>query len=462
MLRQFVVAGTLTLAALNAGVLPAADAKQAPKSRRPAASSPAGAALKGGLPIPTKPVVERPKTDPKTVLSQQQLRQVDAVAAAYAQGNTAAVLELLSPLIAQFDDDQLAALDQILSERQDATAAQIITDFHLGMVFQGFASKLHRPKARETLILVPELHGRLIASVREHDAHAIKDEPLPAPKTIEAYEALFWSVHVLKNRLLNAERLAQYGLDLTKSFSRTQIARLKGEAKEAFEADYAGLLADVRRRVKDVEERSIGMRIARLQKTVEVLSNPKISTERFLAAYAADADRRLIEEFLSKSAKEKRKHGAYGRKLLTEEGVFEAAKADARRAAELAGDLTTKANCLAAGLHWWLRGRYGRGPDAMGLAKSVAAMDWPQAQLALYMPPEMPRPTNPRTIAADKTPVPRFDRRHHYWWAWEDRRLQHLHLSGSQTSASVSPGDAGGGKNVQVSLAGLQRDTPFW
>lgn len=99
----------------------------------------------------------------------------------------------------------------------------------------------------------------------------------------------------------------------------------------------------------------------------------------------------------------------------------------------------------------------------MGLAKSVAAMDWPQAQFSLYMPPDMPKPTNPKTVATGEMPIARFDRRHHYWWAWEDRRLQHSHLSNSHSSTHVdAAGDVGGGKNVLVALTPQQQDTPFW
>jgi hypothetical protein len=422
----------------------------------------------GDRPLPprlraTQAETAKPKLDPNAVLSPKQRRQAGLVARAYAQGNSMAVLDLLSPLVAQLDPDHVAALDQLLADGQAPPAAEIIADAHLGMVYQGFANKLHRAKEHETLLLLPELHRRLIAILQEHDGHTIKDEPLPAPPTIEDYETLFWSVHVLKNRLLNAERMCQYGVDLTKSFPRAHLAKLKGDAKTAVETDYGKLLADVRRRIKDVEERTIEMRIARLHKTVDLLADREISKERFLAAFAADMDERLIEEFLGGSAKDKRKRGAFARQRLNQPGVLEAVKADGRRAAELGGELTGKAKQLFAGLHWWLRGRYGLGPDAMGLAKSVAAMDWPDAQLWLFMPPEMPKPTSPNKITASETPVPRFDRRHHYWWAWEDRHLQHAHFGNTQVSTQVNDrGDAGGGKNVQIALTNRQKDTPFW
>ena len=112
------------------------------------------------------------------MLSLKQWREANAIIAAHARGNSVAALELLSPLLPPLNDKQLAALDEFFAERHTPSAAQIITNAHLGMVLQGFSNKLHRPKAHETLILVPEVHRRLFAILREHDGHVIKDEPL--------------------------------------------------------------------------------------------------------------------------------------------------------------------------------------------------------------------------------------------------------------------------------------------
>ena len=71
------------------------------------------------------------------------------------------------------------------------------------------------------------------------------------------------------------------------------------------------------------------------------------------------------------------------------------------------------------GLQWWLRGRYGRGPEGFGLLKSELALASPQAQMMLYMPPETPRPNDSSTT----DPVPQYDRRHHYIWMFEYRRV---------------------------------------
>ena len=42
-------------------------------------------------------------------------------------------------------------------------------------------------------------------------------------------------------------------------------------------------------------------------------------------------------------------------------------------------DLLEKSRLLYTGLHWWLRGRYGKGTDGFGLLKSPAAMKSEQA-----------------------------------------------------------------------------------
>ena len=93
---------------------------------------------------------------------------------------------------------------------------------------------------------------------------------------------------------------------------------------------------------------------------------------------------------------------------------------------ESAGDLVTKSRLLYHGMHWWMRGRYGLGPDGFGLLKSVAALNSPLAQFPLYMPAKTPTPTDP-TISGYS--VPKFDRRHHYIWMYEYRVLRRRHTS---------------------------------
>lgn len=153
MLRQSVavVALAVVVPALANGEPPARGGKPSEKSKsaeRAAAVAAAAAASDNPAAVRARPL-----------FSLKEWRKVNAVIAAHARGNSVAALELLSPLLPQLNDKQLAALDEYFAERHTPPASQIITDAHLGMVFQGFSSKLHRPKARETLILVPEIHN---------------------------------------------------------------------------------------------------------------------------------------------------------------------------------------------------------------------------------------------------------------------------------------------------------------
>jgi len=96
-------------------------------------------------------------------------------------------------------------------------------------------------------------------------------------------------------------------------------------------------------------------------------------------------------------------------------------------------------------MFWWYRGRYGTGTAVYGLAKSEEAAAVPAAQFALYMPPDRElEPSDPTKVLRFDESTPRYDRRHHYWWAWEDRRL------------AVGPSGAGTGGTA---LAGVQ---PFY
>jgi hypothetical protein len=123
------------------------------------------------------------------------------------------------------------------------------------------------------------------------------------------------------------------------------------------------------------------------------------------------------------------------RATLRRPNLAEEVDDQAKQADELAGDLATKTEHLFEGLDWWLRGRYGRGPEVWGLAKSGAALKNRSLLIALEMPSEPPVPTPPADPR--RAPVPQFDRRHHYTWAWEDRRLQ-KDLSGSRMQTGAS------------------------
>ena len=161
------------------------------------------------------------------------------------------------------------------------------------------------------------------------------------------------------------------------------------------------------------------LRVDRLRMGRGILEDPRLTRERFLAAFTADLDARLVADLFEQAKKQ-------GQTLVSDrlkdpQNVDRVAD-DAARARKLAGTLTAKSQLFYEGLHWWIRGRYGLGPEVGGLAKSRAALRSSAAQFALSMPEQTPKPVDPAWLT-EAEGVPRFERRHHYLWAWEDRRL---------------------------------------
>ena len=193
---------------------------------------------------------------------------------------------------------------------------------------------------------------------------------------------------------------------------------------------------EVQRLLCELEERQIEFRLQRLALANAVLQDPRLTAERFMAAFSAQVDAKLLAGFIQQVANNKNRKLL--RTRLADPGLAQQVARDSAQATQLAGDLTEKSRLLFVGLHWWLHGRNGTGTDVFGLAKSPAAMFSADAQMALYMPRQTPQPTDPQQLTAQQQPVPFYDRRHHYWWAWEDRRVLRSTSSSTQQDLRVS------------------------
>ena len=85
--------------------------------------------------------------------------------------------------------------------------------------------------------------------------------------------------------------------------------------------------------------------------------------------------------------------------------------------------LVSQSRRLFAGLHWWMRGRYGRGSAGNGFMTSAAALSNPQAMFALYMPVKTPKVEALNSYRQGGEPGIR--RRHHHLWEYGGRRVHH-------------------------------------
>ena len=144
--------------------------------------------------------------------------------------------------------------------------------------------------------------------------------------------------------------------------------------------------------------------------------------ERLLAAVVVDMDGEILPP------------------LLAHDAAFPAEQSEKvgktiDHARQMAGaELLQKSRWLFAGLHWWMRGRYGVGTAGQGLLKDPAALKSADVMFGLLMPINPPIPNAPTS----DQPVPLVDRRHHYLWQFETQKVTSGGSQGTNTSSSYS------------------------
>jgi hypothetical protein len=228
--------------------------------------------------------------------------------------------------------------------------------------------------------------------------------------------------------------------ELVKRVPRAQAAKLTAEQRRPLEMNYAELEGQLELYGRAVQEREMELRLRRLELARETLAKPQLTRERWFAAGAWGVDAFLLEEFLPKLKGEKAL-----RETLRSVDLAKRVERLASESSKLAGDLTARVSLFNVALHWWLRGRYGQGTEFYGLAKSAAAMRSPSGEFALTMPSAIPRPTDPTDPSYfTSAGVPQYDRRHHYWWGWENRRVSRsgVHQVHKPTTTETVEGDA--------------------
>lgn len=336
--------------------------------------------------------------------------------------------ELLSPN-RPVDDQALpisAWLDETKKPTTDRPAEDQVLELYLKLVEQGLTKHATALQPKQALIVLAALKTRiekLQASAAEHPAFDKK-----APTTLDDFEKLFWSIHVLSNQLTSATRFADHALVLKTTAKKYQTKKNDTTDLTILQVDwnsYKAELADLREKLT-IRDRD--WRVTRLKLADKVLTDSTDVADRLLAALALDLDVEVLQKVLAKD-----KAFATDNTQQLKETIDHARKA--------AGpELIQKSRWLFTGLHWWVRGRYGVGTSGGGFLKDAAALSSPSAMFGLMMPINQPEPKAPSA----KEPVPLVDRRHHYLWRFETRQISgggevkvssdFVHVAGSVTT----------------------------
>jgi hypothetical protein len=343
-------------------------------------------------------------------------------------GDPRALLALLSPQVAKLTPAHQEGMDALLAEEGVPSIARLLAQARL----QQFRAKAEATgpelSLTETVLVLAESKKQideLLANARKASFMA---EPLPKPETLIAYRDVLFDVHVQKNELINARELVEFCKTFATALPLAKAKPATDEQKEILATSFRTYDEAIAELERDMGERALELRLTRLDLALEMLAADAGLKEKFLAAYAIGID----GEFLL--AGFKAGGTAFRRPALQNANLPKELAAKLEKGKNLAGDLLDKSRNLFVGLHWWRRGRYGRGPEGMGLLKSVAATKSFEASVPLMMPVNSPVPTNPTQTGSQQ--VPDYDRRHHYAWAWEDRQFQNT-LSTQSSSQEI-------------------------
>jgi hypothetical protein len=276
------------------------------------------------------------------------------------------------------------------------------------MVFQfGSDFSILPPQGRELFLTLEGLGDQIRATQAEIQAHPVMTDYAPQPQRLDEFERLLWQFHVLHNRLLLVRQTGEFGAILVRAGASGNQARAI--------ATFAALMDKTSELEQQLHERRLLARIQRVRLSLKLLQTSESLEERFPAAYSVDFDGDiLLDQFVGPRSRGLR----FQEPSLQTRELPDDISRDIEQGRKLAGDLVEKSRLLFEGMHWWFRGRYGRGTNDGGLMKSFEAMESPDARMALFMPMKMPRPTDPMR---EDNAIPAVDRRHYSLWLTTER-----------------------------------------
>ena len=409
----------------------------------------AAAQLEAGAAEPAKPVV---------LTKSQQTALTEQLIPAYEQGNPLGVLQALAPMVGKLDDARIEAVDAFLDKQSVPPVGELLANARLTLVEQNLARSLPKPEPRELVLTIKALSAKIEETLADAAKHPVFDAGHPKPKNLKEYEQLFWQMHVLDNRLASTMRIGEYAASLSESGSKLPKQNLSETQQSVLETDFARLQGELLKTRKKLTARDFDLRVDRLGYAEQVLTQSKDLQERFLAAFVLDLDGEQLARQLkltdllpeanagdNAAAKAAAAPDAFA--PIEERQAIATISSDQAQAGvkvrksitqgrKAAGDdLLKKSRMLFTGLHWWYRGRYGSGSDGNGLLKNKLALASPQAMFALYMPKETPTPTDPTKVVGKQ--IPQIDRRHHYLWQFETRKIATSFGGGSSKKTEI-------------------------
>ena len=334
---------------------------------------------------------------------------------AYRTGNLETVVFSGALIANQVGGALYGEIDTYLEEQNIGSLGSVLARARFTLLTQNRAVK-PEATAKELLLTVPHFQNEVQQVIDGELRPLIMQDEAEPPATLKDLEEALWNVHIYKNDLTNLDRTAI----LAAQTVRTVL--LSGQVKPIDRDKLSFDFVSARNQVIDENENRLdhemALRVTRVRLAKNVLDTSAELDQRLQAAFAMDQDLKIIRDFV-----EHQRKGLFPRVPTPNLDLIEQTVVSAERENQ---QLFMTANQFFTGLHWWIRGRYGKGVAANGLLKGEHVKQNPAAGFALSMPRNRTLPTDP--FAEDNSErSPYVARRHENTWSWENGGISMMH-----------------------------------
>ncbi|MDE0816441.1 MAG: hypothetical protein OSA92_02200 [Pirellulaceae bacterium] len=330
---------------------------------------------------------------------------------AYRTGHLGIVVYSGAMIVNQVGGTVNAEINEYLAGQGIETLGVVLARSRFSLMAQNKSVKPAVTK-KELLITVPHFQAeveKLISGELRPMIMKMAADAADHPKELVEFERVLWDLHVYKNDLVNLGRTAEMA-------GRTvllvlQNARLRDTERKALSFDFQAVRQTIEAEVEKRLTWEMSLRAQRIELALGTLGDSPSLKVRLQAAFAMDQDIKIIRAFV-----EQQRKGNFAGVPQPNLREFERAVAFARGTHQ---ELFRSADQLYTGLHWWLRGRYGKGIAADGLLKGEHVKKVPASGFALRMPRDRAKAIDPFAIE-NNLASPYVGRRHEYIWSWEN------------------------------------------
>ncbi|MEM8734493.1 MAG: hypothetical protein AAGG44_09745, partial [Planctomycetota bacterium] len=323
--------------------------------------------------------------------------------------------------IARLSTNRIEQLDQILAEANLPPTTELLLQSRLALLLQPGSASVIRPTAEETLVLSPRIESMCQAALTDARDCGRRLSALSWQAGFREYEESQESQRIQCQRVQTAIQLAAFANTLPRRSKKVKEAIASGVLSKI---DFEQVTSELTSALNELYQAEVDLRVNRCAKVSHVLVDSSAPKDKLLATVALISDAVFFHDYLPKDLlPEKIKRSTNGRldrsrALLVDRSVLETLPRAFENVDER--DLWLAFH-FDAGLRWWLRGRFGSGPLGGGLLKDPRAKGSKSVLIQLDMPISFP---DLAQGPADQDSLSSFcERRHHYQWQWENRRI---------------------------------------